>query len=542
MRLRGIPEPTSKRWRAAALVLAAIAVAGIVSTYHVFNNFYDEPAHIAAGMEWLSRGTFTLEPQHPPLSRVASAVLPWLAGESSHGGTHLYLEGLEILGRGAHYQRMLALARLGQLPFFLVLAFVAWTWARRLSDERTAAIAVGLIVANPNILAHAGIAGTDTGPAAMMPAALLAWAMWLDSHTVRRSVLMGVSLALCGLTKFDAGAYWLPAAARVALAYAFRRNDERLTARVRRLLRPAAVACASACLITWSAYRFSVGPAGSVTVPAPEFWIGLRDFFRHGTGGHPAYLLGEVRLRGWWYYDIIALLVKTPIPLLVLGVVGGWQSLRQDVTHLRGSSGSGSPAQEGPLLRVALCAGVVSVLGVATLTPVDIGVRLDLPIYAMMSVIAAMAVSRALSSGIPWVRGTVLALGAWTVAIPIASHPDHIAYFNAFAGREPEKVLVDSNLDWGQDLYRLRDAMNDIGMDSLRIHYFGTAEFAAVGLERARRLRPNEHATGWVAASETFYAGVWADSALNWLHAYQPVARIGRSIRLYHIAPARPPK
>jgi hypothetical protein len=182
---------------------------------------------------------------------------------------------------------------------------------------------------------------------------------------------------------------------------------------------------------------------------------------------------------------------------------------------------------------------MISVLAVATLGRVDIGIRLDLPFYAMMSVVAALAATRAMASGVRWVRYAVLMLGAWTVATPLASHPDHIAYFNAFAGREPEKVLVDSNLDWGQDLYRLRDAVNEVGMDSIRVHYFGSADFAAVGLERARRLRPNERVTGWVAASETFYAGVWADSALNWLHAYQPVARIGTSIRLYHIAPAR---
>jgi hypothetical protein len=72
-------------------------------------------------------------------------------------------------------------------------------------------------------------------------------------------------------------------------------------------------------------------------------------------------------------------------------------------------------------------------------------------------------------------------------------------------------------------------------MDSLRVHYFGTAAFAAVGLKRARRLRPYERARGWVAASETFYAGVWSDSALSWLRAYQPVRHVGHSIRLYFI-------
>ncbi len=28
----------------------------------------DEPAHVLAGMEWLERGTYAFEPQHPPLA------------------------------------------------------------------------------------------------------------------------------------------------------------------------------------------------------------------------------------------------------------------------------------------------------------------------------------------------------------------------------------------------------------------------------------------------------------------------------------------
>jgi hypothetical protein len=538
MRLPGIPDPTSRRWRIVALVLVMLGVATVVSTYRVFNNFYDEPAHIAAGMEWLSRGSFTLEPQHPPLSRVASAFLPWISGAKSHGNTHLYTEGRLILGRGEQYQRMLTRARLGHLPFFVVLAFVVWVWTRRLSDERTATIAVGLVAANPNILAHAGIAGTDIGPAAMMPAALLAWTLWIVEPTVRRSVILGATLALCGLTKFSAGAYWVIAALLVAIAYTVRHPDRMLFIRgARRLFRPMLIAFGTASLVTWAAYRFSVGPVGGLTLPAPEFWIGLRDFFRHGTGGHPGYLFGEVKLGGWWYYDLIALLVKTPVPLLVLCAVGVWLSVRARRTWLATDPTATRADDEAAMLRIAAHVCIIAVLTLAIATPVDIGVRLDLPVYAGFSILGAIAASHGLASGIRWARTGVLVLAAWTVAIPIAAHPDHIAYFNVFAGREPAKVLVDSNLDWGQDLSRLRDAVNEIGMDSIRVHYFGTAEFAAVGLERARRLRPNERATGWVAASETFYAGVWADSALNWLRAYEPVARVGTSIRLYHIAP-----
>jgi hypothetical protein len=530
-------RPDSRWWRVLAALATVIALAAIVSTYHVFNNMYDEPAHLAAGMEWLSRGTYTYEPQHPPLDRIAAAMGPWLAGERGTGYSHMYTEGRLILGHGEHYRHILTLARLGMLPFFLVAVFTTWYWARRLSDERTAALAVVCAVANPNLLAHAGVAGTDIGPAAMMPAALMAWTIWLEKPTLRRSIALGVLVAICGLTKFNAIAYWLPAAIGVALLTAFTTRRDLLWRGGVKLARPLLLAVLVAAFVTWATYRFSVGKVGGLTLPAPEFFTGLGAFFRHGAGGHPAYLFGQVRLGGWWYYDLIVVLVKTPIPLMIFGGLGGWLVCSSRLSAL-GSRQDLAESREPRAESRAPVIGILSVLLVATLTPVDIGVRLLLPIYPLLAILAAL--------GFVWVwersrtftsRFVVSAAFAWMLFEPVAMHPDHIAYFNQFAGPHPEYVLVDSNLDWGQDLYRLRDASNELHMDSLRVHYFGTAEFVAVGLERARRLAPNERATGWVAASETFYAGVWADSALHWLHAYQPVARVGRSIRLYYIKP-----
>ena len=526
---------SARGWRLVSGAVAVLGVAAIVSTYDVFNNMYDEPAHIAAGMEWLAQGTYTYEPQHPPLSRVMAALGPFLAGERGTGDWRgqMYEEGRRILGEGEHYRVTLARARLGTIPFFLILLFTTWLWARRVADERTAALAVFFAATNPNLLGHAGIAGTDMGPASLMPASLLAWCAWLERPALGRAIALGVVVALCGLTKFNGIAYLVPAVLGVgALASSGRM---RATWDGRRL-RSLGVALGVALFVTWAMYRFSIGTFAGHTVPAPEFFQGLGAFFRHGTGGHPSYLFGRVKLGGWWYYDIVTILVKTAIPLLILGSLGSWIVARE-LRVLRRGADAVLPNQRMIELG-ALLLGILAVLGVASASPVDIGIRLDLAIFPMLAVLAAMGF------GWAWDRAkrassrfAVAALAGWTVLEVAAAHPDHVAYFNEFAGPEPERILVDSNLDWGQDLYRLRDAAQDLKIDSLRVHYFGSAEFTAVGLTRTRRLRPTERATGWVAASETFYAGVWADSALNWLHAYQPVARVGKSIRLYYIRP-----
>src|SRR5438093_2328745 len=64
----------------AVCLLVLTGVARIVSTYHVFNQTADEPASLAPGLEWLERGTYKIDPIHPPLARIAIALGPYLSG------------------------------------------------------------------------------------------------------------------------------------------------------------------------------------------------------------------------------------------------------------------------------------------------------------------------------------------------------------------------------------------------------------------------------------------------------------------------------
>ena len=96
-------------WVAYVSVILLLGTLPIIGTYPVFSHTADEPAHIAAGMELLDRGSFTYEQQHPPLARLAVAIGPYLLGARSHGASYLIDEGLAILfapgSRGAHTDR-----------------------------------------------------------------------------------------------------------------------------------------------------------------------------------------------------------------------------------------------------------------------------------------------------------------------------------------------------------------------------------------------------------------------------------------------------
>jgi hypothetical protein len=124
-------------------------------------------------------------------------------------------------------------------------------------------------------------------------------------------------------------------------------------------------------------------------------------------------------------------------------------------------------------------------------------------------------------------------------------HPDYLAYFNELAGRHPERVLVDSDLDWGQDLQRLSDTLRARNISAVTTAYFGSAEPASYGVPVVAGWRRGQAVRGWFAVSETLRQrgtarlvnGQWElhPDALRWLDAHQPVAQIGRSMRLYRL-------
>ena len=183
---------------------------------------------------------------------------------------------------------------------------------------------------------------------------------------------------------------------------------------------------------------------------------------------------------------------------------------------------------------------MVAVLVPALLSRVDLGVRIVLAVYPFLALLAARGASSAWRSA--GTRAQVLArrrrgVGARRGMLrDLGTHlADYLAYFNPVAVPRPERVLVDSNLDWGQDLYRLADTVRARGIDSIRVHYFGSSQLSSVGLTNARRLGRDERTSGWIAASETFPRRRLVRHVLRWLARRTPVARIGPSMRLYYI-------
>ena len=527
--LAKLSNPTLRRSALAALAATAVllSAAAIINTYAVFSGTFDEPDHVACGMEYLDRGRYTYEPMHPPLARVAVAMGPYLAGLRSTGESSLWREGRNILYARGTYVRNLSLARLGVLPFYLLLAAVVWRWARRVAGDVAGALATGILATLPPVLAHAGLATTDLALTATLTAALFAFTLWLDQRTLPRSLALGVACAAATTAKLSALVF-LPAGMGAILAvHLLGRKSQGVPAGPvpgRPVHQSLAVAVATGALVLWAVYRFSLAPvAGGPPVPAPEFWRGITQLVELNRHGHESFLLGQVSAHGWWYFFPVALAVKSPIPFLVLVMTGGAAALRVRDRSAFAVLGPG--------------AGAAAIVLIAMSFNLSMGLRHVLPVYPLGTIVASYGAIRLWHTlHAPAVaRGATVLLLAWQLVSTVRAHPDYLPWFNQLAGERPDRILVDSDLDWGQDLLRLADTVRARHIDSLALAYFGSAD-PRFHLSRVRPMAPFERPAGWFAVSVAVTKGMGA-RGFEWLDSIPPVATVGKSIRLYRLAP-----
>ena len=512
---RSVGQPA--RWPAlAALLLVLAGTVRIASTWTVFNHVIDEPDTIAPGMEYLSIGRFLYEDTHPPVGRVVSAIGPFLAGERFHPGPDSYSEGYRILGHGEHYDRTLALARAGSLLFFWIASLVTYLWAKRTAGAGAAVLATLLFTTLPPILAHCGLATTDSSLCAMTAAAALASLYWADSPTRRRSIALGALTALAFCSKFSALLY-LPAAWIAMMAVYLigrRQNPMSLVREAWARRRPIALAAVALCLAIWAIYAFTFGRVDflHLRLPAPRFFSGIHSVWLHSQRGHPAYLLGERSSTGFWYYFPTIFALKTPLGMLALVALSPLLAIWRGRWRM--------------LLPLAFSIGI---LLISMRGHIDLGVRYLLPVYVGFSVFCACAAigTRNLAAKI-----AVVVLIGWQIVSGDLAHPNYLAYTNEITGSHPERFLADSDLDWGQDMKRLNQFLIDHNATEVTFSPFNRT-YPMAGHDMLPMLpgATDHPSPGWNAVSVTIWK-VFGYPA--WAGQYPPQYNIGHSILVWH--------
>jgi hypothetical protein len=303
----------------------------------------------------------------------------------------------------------------------------------------------------------------------------------------------------------------------------------------------------TAFLMLWAGYLFHLGSPESIQlgglkvgemvppalakvpfVPAPEFWTGILTVLWYNRIAIPSYVLGDVLPGGTWYFFPVALGVKTPLAFLGLAFVGALVSVHAAWTRRRW--GFAVP------LAVA-----VALLAASMTNNIALGLRHLLPVYPMLAILVGVGTAslwHRRGGTRPW-RIAVGLLAGWLLVSSVRAHPDYLASFNEIAAADPEHYLLASDLDYGQDVGRLADTLRVRGIDSVTVYLFSFPD--------DKLLRSPKHvthvdwrvatppATGWVAASALILRTL---PGMAWLQKEKPVARVGTSIYLYHLAAA----
>ena len=484
-----------------ALAVALAAYPALLIRYIGANSAtFDEGTHLAAGYSYWHCGDYGVNPEHPPLVKLIAAapLRNWRIGELAGpcgGPVRDEIAAALRLTNGPGFEPMLTTARRTLIVFPLLLLLTVFFAARAWFGPMAAGWAVILTLFDPNLTAHAVLVTTDMGlTVATILGVFCAWQfcrnpgllrmLWLGlamglALAVKHSGILVPAIALLAILVFalcGGESRWrLPASRHRAEPPSIESSKAGRSAPLcRRLLMRLGAGWIGACVIAlialWGVYRFRyealpgaaplgiaglIGQSGmeraligeAVSFLAahrlmPEAWLYGFIYVLHNTS-RSTYLFGRELPDAVWYYYPAVLSIKTPLSILLLlcaalAMPGFWKR------HARACAFLGLP------ILVFLASGIASGIG--------LGLRHVLPLYPSLIVLAAGVaayVGERLRRGV-LICAALAVLGAISYA---RSFPNEIAYANEAWGG-PSRLrfyLSDSNLDWSQNLYRVKD-------------------------------------------------------------------------------------
>jgi hypothetical protein len=534
---------------------------------------HDEYWHLPIGLVNLTSGR--LEFDAPPMLRAWSA-LPLLFTSAKAPPFDAGIDRGEYGDRflrdnREHYRLWFFLGRCMNVLLSVatagVLALATWEWLGR----GASLLAVLLYALHPTTIAHSAVVTADTGAALFF--VLVAFLTWRFARRATWSGALGLGAAMgaAQLTKFtlviliplSLAMWWLARAGRTGekaedpssaggeISPSVPGQKERMLSKW--------LAAVLACLLVWNAgylFRGTGSLLGSypfqsrslkgvaerwpalawVPVPLPrDYVLGVDSQQKLMESPHPGFLDGQWHLHGVRHYYLMALWYKSPHGWQVLVLLGGLMMMR---------------GREAGYRRVLCFILLLStaLLVVAGLGGLQLGVRYVLPVVPMLCVVAGAAATWCRWRRSRWRTVAVGALILWT-AWAVRFHPHHLAYFNELAGG-PEgghRHLLDSNLDWGQDLDRLKLFLDESPIEEIGLAYFGMIPPGELGIDF--HLPPSwEPRPGWYAVSVNFVHGrphmvrdvrggsrpVDLDE-YGYFRLFEPVKRIGYSIYVYRL-------
>lgn len=496
----------------------------------------DELAHVAGGYSYWTFGDYRLQPENGNLPQ-RLAGLPWvLAGAridttnaGAWGRSNVWILGHNLFyGQGNNSDYLLLGSRALMALTGTALGWLIFAWSRRLWGDAGGLLSLSLYVFSPNFLAHAPLATSDVSMTLALLAACGAWWRHTRKLTAPSLLLSVAAVCLATATKFSfvlllpifglLAVVRLRSAEPLTVGFGPARTIASWRGKLAWIAGSAALHGLAAGMAVWAVFGFRSGATAeglpaqaeyffswSKVMPTAGFWrvfftVGrewhlLPDAFLNGfatvlyaAAERGAFLNGEYSTTGWRTFFPYAFLVKTPWPELLAylaAAVTAVAAVRRLPPIRRRAQVMGALYQAAPLLALF---GVYWAFSIAS--HLNIGHRHILPVYPALFIGAGLL----LRAGFPrWLSAGAAVLALWGALESARIRPHYLAYFNGFAGG-PEngwRHLVDSSLDWGQDLPGLAVWLRQEQRpgENVYVAYAGSGDFEYEGI-RARELAP----------------------------------------------------
>lgn len=497
---------------------------------------FDETVHITGGLCYWKFDDYRINPENGNFPQRLAAI-PLLFEkkiafpvytENPSVEANEWLTAYDFLyKKGNNPDRIFMLGKIMIVLLSLILGLTVYFWSKKLFGPGGAAFSLILYAFCPTVLAHARLVTSDLAAALGFIAS--AWAIWhmLQKITIPRLLLSSLCLSVLFLSKMSAPMiipmYLIMIAVRI-------RNCSKLEivipGRILKLKTQASQIFAFLLtgiinvivivIFIWMAFGFrysmmnneiagsqvmeqnwqdiskDTGLAGKLIEISrqirilPEAYLFGFQFVLKKSAYRYSYLNGEYSLTGWWYYFPYTFLVKTPLPVLGIFLIIFLLALKK---VRRPHSGSSTTAlyPYTPLITL------ISVYGVfAMAANMNIGHRHILLLYPAAYILAGggLALLKRASAYLKFAAGFLL---LWFIAESFSIWPHYLAYFNQITGgpKSAYNHMVDSSLDWGQDLKGLGKWLKSNGLlnqkkTDVYVSYFGIAsiDYYASGVKK----------------------------------------------------------
>lgn len=522
----------------------------------------DEAVHLIAGYTYLTRQDFRFNPEHPPLIKEIAAIpllvikpnIPQFNDQWSRAGEFFYDSWKENrqVGEAFLYQTgndaswILGWSRLMMIILTIILGvsifYIAvkfWGWAGGL-------LALTWYVFDPNIAAHSHLITTDVGATLSFLWTIYLLYLFIQQPTWKRTLWLGFGLGIALLVKFTL--ITLIPIITLGTIYYLVKNKTNLKEIGIVIAKLVAIAIVS-WFIIWAGYDFKTevapptnnniiteikivnGKEKQKTLPiSPSLldktyttlrpYIIPRDFFKgltlittHVEGGHSSFLLGNYSTQGWWYYFPVIFLLKTPIAVLI-GLVMMLLVLRKN---------------KKPLTILFFLTAALLYLLMAMTSKADLGLRHLFPIYPLIFISFGYLISQAK------IKKEFVATTTVILIVEFASvFPNYFSFFNVLAGgpNNGYRVATDSNLDWGQDLFRIKNYLIEHQITNPYMEYFWdgypSLDYLQISYQHLQiPPTPNQYLVIGASALQS--------ETLSWVKQQTLVDRITPSVFLYRL-------